>query len=298
MRVVRLTEGTREDFLEYCRKHRHEVDDSYLYEDQLKDLKVDEEENPTYLLIEEDRIAGAVSLYRSEYLLKGNRARFRMFHSTIPTLKAYKLLWEKIKGHGEDLDKVFTFIDEKNTSVRKIMEGLGFDIERISYLLERQAKDVPQMDIPSGYRLEDIVFDRDEEIWCEVRNAAFSHLAGAETPITAGQVKEMKNHEGHLDGGMKILFRNDVPSAILNVEKEWDEGEWKTFIGLLAVKPDQQGKGIGRLLLREGLRFGKKAGMEKAMISVNGENDKAVKLYTREGFEKKVVMVCYKYDMK
>lgn len=297
MRAERLTERTREEFLEYCRIHRYEVDDSFLYEDQLKTFKVDDE-NPTYLLMDEDMVAGAVSLYRSEYFLKGNRARFRIFHSTIRTLEAYKLLWEKIKVHAEDLDKVFTFIDEKNTAVRKIMEELGFDIERISYLLERQAQDIPQVDIQPGYRVEDLVFDRDEEIWCEVRNAAFSQLAGAETPITVGQVKEMKDHEGHLAGGMKILSCNGVPAGILNVEKEWDEGEWKTFIGLLAVKPDHQGKGIGRLLLREGLRFGKEAGMEKALISVNGENDKAVSLYTREGFEKKTVMICYKYDLK
>ncbi|MCA1056005.1 GNAT family N-acetyltransferase [Rossellomorea aquimaris] len=296
MKVERLTEETRAEFIAYCRKHRQEVDDSYLYDDQLDGLEVDDEVNPTYLLMDEGRVVGAASLYRSDYFLKGSKARFRIFHSAVPSLKAYQVLWEKVRSHAGDLAKVFLFIDESNVVVRGIFEEVGFDVERISYLLERKASPVPLVGFPQGYTLGDFVFERDESVWCEVRNAAFAHLAGSETPITAGQVREMRDHQGHLAGGMKVLYCGDQPAGILNVEKEWDEGEWKTFIGLLAVKPEYQGKGLGRRLLREGLHYGREAGMGKALISVNGENEKAVKLYLKEGFEKKVVMMCYKYD--
>ncbi|MGE5678159.1 MAG: hypothetical protein ACM3ZR_08920, partial [Pseudomonadota bacterium] len=68
-------------FIEFCKKHRHEVDDSFLYEEDLKDF-LPVEENPTCVVVgQQGEILAAASLMMNDYYRRGRNARFRIFHS-------------------------------------------------------------------------------------------------------------------------------------------------------------------------------------------------------------------------
>lgn len=49
MQLKSLDEVNVNDFVDYCLKHRNEVDDSFLYDQDLEGFKISSE-NPTYLV--------------------------------------------------------------------------------------------------------------------------------------------------------------------------------------------------------------------------------------------------------
>jgi mycothiol synthase len=143
MKVIALEKARIHDFVEYCRKHRDEVDDSYLYDFELRDFQVDDE-NPTYILInQQDDIVGAASLVMDDYHRRGKRARFRIFHSEVEDIQCYQQLLQAVLKHTTDLDKVFLFIPVINKELIEMIEGLKFSLERYAFLLVREDLEVP-----------------------------------------------------------------------------------------------------------------------------------------------------------
>ena len=55
-------------------------------------------------------------------------------------------------------------------------------------------------------------------------------------------------------------------------------------IWTIGVRPDRQGAGLGRQLLRWGIAHLRELGVETVALSVNGRNPRALALYEREGF--------------
>lgn len=297
MRLAALSQADLSDFIKYCKSVRDQVDDSYLYEEDLREFSPNEE-NPTYVVFDnENKMIAVASLIIDAYFRQGKRGRFRIFHSIIHQAEIYKMLLEAVLFHTQGLDKVFLFVDQKNQALGKELKQLGFDIERYSYVLERDDLPVTEPVFDGNYELKDFQFDRDEKDWMEVRNAGFAKLAGAETPITLEMVKKMAQWDDHIEGGMKVLYHLDRPVGIVRTSKEFGSGEYTAFLALLAVIPEYQGKGLGRELLRAGLSFAKNQGLEKAFISVNAENERAVELYLQEGFKEFQVKICYRYQI-
>lgn len=296
MRIEALRSERIKEFIDYCKSHRIEVDDSFLYDDDLKNFKPDDE-NPTYILLnDKNEISGVVSLIIDDYHKRGNRGRFRIFHSTIVNREAYEMLFKAISNHTDDIKNLNLFINEENTKVTAIVENLGFKIERYAHHLIRDDIEITEASFPQGYELRTFQFGKDEEVWCEVRNAGFANLAGSKTARTPQWVSKMKDDENLLEGGMKLLYHNEEAVGQVAISKELDNGIMYTFIFSLCLKPEYQGMGLGRNLLRSALIYGRNKGMPNGMLTVNAENDNAVSLYLQEGFKKAETMVCYNYQ--
>lgn len=285
-------------FIEFCKKHRHEVDDSFLYEEDLKDF-LPGEENPTCVLVgQQGEILAAASLMMNDYYRRGRNARFRIFHSEIEDIKYYNMLLEEMLKHTGGLDSICVFVRQDNGRIPGFMESLGFYPYRYSFLLVRQCEAVPGIELPEGYELRSFRRGHDETAWCEVRNAGFAKLLGSETPITPEMVTEIVNGEGHLEGGMLLLYHGEKPIGVVRGSRDEYEGRPIMDIGPLAIIPEYQGKGLGRSLLRAALHFGAKEGYNRAILCVNAENERAKALYLQEGFLEAEAVVCYRYDLK
>jgi mycothiol synthase len=297
MNIEYLYQSKLPDFISYCKDHRSEVDDSLLYDEDLAHFSPNEE-NPTYILLDDEaKIIGTVSLSIDAYHKRGKKARIRIMHCSIPEFEYYELMLKAILKHTSDLKNIFLFIKEENTAVADIFEKLAFSIERYSYVLIRPAVDNIKPSFPEGYHLEVFQPGKDEETWCKIRNAAFSKLAGSTTPMTPDMINKMLSSENHLSAGMLILYHEETPVGIVRGTKEFEDGEFLTFIGPLALIPEYQHKGLGRNLLRAAISFGAKIDMPKTMLTVNAENQRALELYLKEGFEKIEAVVCYNYDI-
>jgi mycothiol synthase len=295
MNVVALEQERVHDFVAYCQKYRMELDDSYLYDFELRDFQVSEEA-PTYILTnQQGDIIGAVSLVMDEYHKRGKRARFRIFHSEINDIECYQQLLQAVLKHTTDLDKVFLFIPFTNRLLIEIIEGLKFTLERYAFLLVREDLNVPELKLPEGYELRSFQRGQDEGNWSKVRNAAFATLKGSETPITTEGVTKLLNDDDYLEGGMILLFHKGKPVGVIRGADDEYENDPIMNIGPVAVIPEYQGKGLGRILLRAALQFAKEKGYKRTILSVNGENERAQALYIQEGFKQVEAVVCYQY---
>ncbi|WP_223594352.1 hypothetical protein [Neobacillus bataviensis] len=119
MKIEALQSARVKDFVEYCKRHRKEVDDSFLYDEHLKKFEPDSE-SPTYIATnQQGEIRAAASLIMDEYNRRGKRARFRIFHSEIDDRKLYDQLLESLIKHTSGLNKVFIFIPLANKPLHR-----------------------------------------------------------------------------------------------------------------------------------------------------------------------------------
>ncbi|MTI69270.1 MAG: GNAT family N-acetyltransferase [Firmicutes bacterium] len=299
MEVKRLKKDKIKNFIKYCKKHRNEVDESFLYDEDLNDFSPNDE-NPTYIVTDKlGNIKAVTSLIIDDYHKRGKRARFRIFHSEINDISYYNMLLKAILKHREGLDNYFIFIPLTNKKLIKSIEELKFTVERYSFLLLRRDLDVSEYSFPKDYEIRAFRPGIDEEIYCEIRNKAFKKLKGNETPITPEMVSKITEDKHYIEGGLMILYHKDKPIGLIRlaVDDEY-ENEPTINIGPFAIIPEYQNKGLGRNLLRASLKFAKDKSYKKTILCVNAENERAKTLYTQEGFKQVEGVICYKYNLK
>lgn len=298
MRVEALKKERIDDFVKYCKSHRDELDDSFLYDEDLKEFEPNDE-NPTYIATNgQGQLIGAASLIIDEYNKRGKKGRFRIFHAEAENTQCYRMLMQEILKHTEGLDKVFLFVPLTNSKLMAVMEELKFNVERYSFLLIREDLEISEACLPESYEIRRFRAGRDEEIWCKVRNEGFAKLQGSETPVTPEMVTKMISGEDYIEGGLMILYHKEKPVGVVRGAKDEYEGKPIMNIGPLAIIPEYQGKGLGRLLIRTSLGFAKEKGYDRTILCVNAENERAKSLYIQEGFKQVEAVVCYKYDLK
>jgi mycothiol synthase len=297
VRIEFLREERIADFAAYCRRHRKGIDESFLYDDDLERFRPSEED-PTYILANErGEVVGAASLILDEYRRSGRAGRFRILHVERESLDAYQALMQAMLRHSDGLDRLYVFVPTANTRLIEIVQGLGFSAERYSFALVRGDLKVPDPCFPEGYQVMPFIRGTDEEIWCQVRNAAFANLKGSEAPITPSMVAEMAAGSAGLDGGMLILFHGERPVGVVRGAVDEYEGLPAMEIAPLAIIPDYQGRGLGRSLLRTALKLARDRSFSQTILSVNAENERAVSLYEQEGFRQVEAVVCYGYKL-
>lgn len=295
-RIVELNNENLKDFTDFCRKHRDQVDDSNLYEEDLDSFQYSPE-NPTFLYMEGKQVVAAASLIIDEYNRRGNRARFRILYSEKNNRAVYDTIFHRILIHAIDLEKVYIFVPSSNIELMGRMEDLGFKAERFVYLMVRDDAPVPEDKIPEGYEIGPVELEEDYAGWCKVRNEAFAFVTGNEIPICTEMIMTYSDKEDYLPGGMMLLRHEGKPVGTVRCIKDEYEGKEVVNIGSLSVLPEYQHKGLGSMLLREAIRFAHEAGFERTILSVNENNKGARSIYDRGGFMEVEGVVSYEYHI-
>lgn len=294
MKVEKLNEERLPLFLRYCEKYKYAHDESFLYEDDLKEFGIDDE-NPTWLLLEGETLMGVLSLICDEYFARGRRARVRIFHCVETKEEHYKALFDHARPFEVPAEKIEMFLPDKLKETRRILESLDFGYYRTSYVMIRKGKEAPEVTLPEGFSLTPFVPGRDEEAFAEIRNIAFKNLKGSETPITIEDVKKHSTDKLLLNEGIQILRDGEKPVGLVRMIREEDETGVYSFVGPIALIPRYQGRGLGRELLKAGILIGIKNGLENSMLVVNGENEQALGLYRKTGYEIDMAVSCFTY---
>lgn len=292
MTCRRIRAEEREGFIDYCRRNRDGLDDSYLYDEDLETFRIGED-NPTALLISTGgEVVGAASLIIQDYIDGRKKGRIRILHCESGDRAEYHGLLAVLSDSIHGLDHIYGFVDESNNQQMTAFKAYGFVVDRYSWVLTRPPLAVEKPVFPEGYSLKDFEYDRDEWAYLKVRNAAFATIKGSETPQTLEGLRAFKDESTHMLGGIQMVWKGDEPAGLIRVFKETEAGIDYAFVAPIAIAPNHQGLGLGRLLLRAGIYFGQQQGMAASMLCVNAENEKAVALYLQEGYEKVQVMVC------
>ena len=161
-----------------------------------------------------------------------------------------------------------------------VLEDAGFQPERELRQL-RIALPAEQPRFPETVEVRPFEVGSDEEAWLAVNNAAFS---------------------GHPENGawtMDVLADRQRQSWFdpKGFRMAWEDGELVGFcwtkvadhpigeIYVIGVAPGHQGRGLGKALILEGLRYlNEEVGLDRGMLYVDAGNEKAVAVYERLGF--------------
>lgn len=297
MSIMKLTESALPAFLDFCRKHRSELDDSFLNDDELAGFSLDEA-NPAFIAVDEEgRMIGASSLVLNDYSRRGRKARLRILFAENGDPALYRQLLERLLPLTGGLDKLNIFVPLRNRPVIQLLEQSGFAVERYSFILMRDVEAAPEYTLPPGYMLRPLRSVMDEEAWCHVRNTGFARLQGSETPVDPGMVRSLTQAADYLEGGLLMLYHGEEAVGIVRGSADEAEGQPAMSIGPLALLPEHQGKGLGRILLKAAVAFAHRQDYSQVILCVNAENDRAKALYLSEGFREADAAVCFVYRL-
>ncbi len=287
--IIRVDKDNQGQLYDYCSKYAVEHDSSYV---PGRDFEISEE-HPSYLLIDDGQVIGAVSLMRTKRFLSVNKGRFSIFHANNGGTPAYTKLLEAICPHMDDLQNVFMFIPEKNEVSAGILSGLRFEIERYSFILERSEPALSEPVFPGGFTIHPLDPIDQEGIsqFAACLNEEFKELAG-HTPSTAEDIQTWFEDQGYIEGGMCLLKKEQDPVGTISMMRDLDNmngGEILAF----GILEKYRGLDLGRNLLRYGINYLIGKGLKPIILSVNGENHGAISLYEKEGFNLTESVVCY-----
>ncbi len=287
--IEKVTKETEAVLVKYCEEHGQEHDGSYLLG---RDFDLSDQ-HPSFILQQDDRVVGAVSLMRTKRFLSVNKGRFSIFHSILNTGEAYEKLLHAIQPHIQDLRSVFLFIPEEKEKTAAILSSLDFQIERFSFVLELKLEDPFEVVFPEGVTVQHL--DPTDQVgisqFADCVNEEFKELAG-HTPSTAEDIQTWFDDKSYLESGLCLLKKDQEPVGTIGLMKDLENlgaGE----IGAFGILKEFRGLELGRNLLRYGVNFFIRQGLNPVILSVNGENHAAFRLYQTEGFELTESVVCY-----
>jgi mycothiol synthase len=293
MKVIKVTEDNIKRLIKYALEFGTEHDSSYLPGRDF-DLSA---EHPSYLLMEKDQVVGAVSLMRTKRFLSVNKGRFSIFHAKKTDLVSYEKLREAIRPHMSDLQSVFMFIPENKDTTAVLLTELGFEIERYSFILERSEPALPEPVFPEGIEVHALHPADLEDIaqFVDCLNKEFKDLAG-HTTNSAEDILTWFDDRSYLDGGICLLKKGQDPIGTISLMQDLDDvnaGEILAF----GIVDEYRGQNLGRNLLRYGTNFLMRKKLSPVILSVNGENHAAIKLYEAEGYVLTDSVVCYSLEI-
>ena len=287
--IIRVDKDNQGQLYDYCSKFAIEHDSSYV---PGRDFDLSEE-HPSYLLLENGQVIGAVSLMRTKRFLSVNKGRFSIFHANNGDQAVYKKLLEAIRPHMDDLQNVFMFIPEINEVSAGILSELGFEIERYSFILERSEPALSEPVFPGGFTVHPLDPTDQEGIsqFAACLNEEFKELAG-HTPSTAEDIHTWFEDQGHIEGGMCLLKKEQDPVGTISMMRDLDDMDAGEILAF-GILEKYRGLNLGRNLLRYGINYLIGKGLKPIILSVNGENHGAINLYEKEGFNLTESVVCY-----
>jgi len=294
-RIISVDHSNAAAFVAYCRAHGAEHDESFLPQADF----VPTAEYPAYLMLsgedDDEAIVGAACLLRTPGYVQMRIARFMILHALEPSRTAYAALLAALRPHLADLDYAFGFIPEHLTAVRRIWEDLGLRVERYAFVLEHPGAPLPAVQMPEGMGFQH-VHESDQEAlatFCDLLNISFAGQPQRADATPERLVRDIVGPYG-LPDGLLLLWVDGRPVGTVSVERDDEPGA--AAIGGVTVHPDFRGRGLGRLLIRQALDVAAVAGLRPVYLSVSANNEAAIRLYVSEGFEKKTVMVAYRWQ--
>jgi mycothiol synthase len=149
---------------------------------------------------------------------------------------------------------------------------------------------VPSASWPEGLLARSFDRSRDVSRWVALFNEAF---AGHPTPLQLdeGAVTQF-NDDPEVDDADLLVLEDPAEGGALIGFCSTDPRRSNGAIGTdgeiwtIGVRPDRQGRGLGRQLVRWGVRRLQDLGVSHVSLTVNGRNEHALRLYEEEGFSR------------
>ncbi|MGN6606314.1 MAG: mycothiol synthase [Jatrophihabitans sp.] len=178
---------------------------------------------------------------------------------------------------------VRTWTHGRNSPLPGVLETHGFTRTRVLHqLLLPTLGDVPATALPDGVTLRSFVVGQDEDAWLAVNAAAFAHHP-EQGRWTRADLAAREAEEWFAADDLLLAERDDALVGF-HWTKVHPDGRGEVYV--LGVAPAAQGTGLGGALLRAGLRHLRDRGCPDVLLYVDDDNQGALRLYERAGFQR------------
>lgn len=131
--------------------------------------------------------------------------------------------------------------------------------------------------------------DGDEDAWVALNARAFAHHP-EQGRVTRADVDELLREDWFSADDFLVAWDGDTMVGYCWLKVEGDTGEFY----VVGIDPQQQGRGLGRLLAEAGLERLRQRGIHQSHLYVEGDNTAAVSLYRSLGFVHDSVDIQYR----
>lgn len=183
---------------------------------------------------------------------------------------------------GRTLSELATSVWVPEEGAEGLARALGYREDRTFWMMTRPrgaASPVPEW--PAGVEVRTCDgSDADLLAWNEAYNLSFAdhyHFVSS----SEAHVREMARDPSFRPEGLFLAFREGRPAGFCRNVLLPDRGE----VATLGTVPAARGIGLGRALLRAGVAWLEAQTPLPVTLLVDGENENALTLYRREGFE-------------
>ncbi|MDP8969317.1 MAG: mycothiol synthase [Actinomycetota bacterium] len=194
---------------------------------------------------------------------------------------------------------LYLWVHRVQDAATTLAARLGFHVQREIAFMSRELSGPPASPpLPRGISLRPYRVDVDDEEFLRVNNAAFAgHPENGDWD--RAELAERRRLDWFDPDGLIMAWRGDELVGFHWTKwhgHDSDDLPAHEPVGevyVLAVHPDAQHLGLGRLLLTAGLRYLHERGCRLAILYVDCASNDAVRLYESEGFRLRYKDVCY-----
>jgi mycothiol synthase len=148
-------------------------------------------------------------------------------------------------------------------------------------------RDVALPEFPADVTVRPVRPGVDDDRYVSLINRAFEdHPSPLSWPIE--YIREIHARADFDPSGVLLVAPRPEPDRLIGfcrtLELPGDEGRRRGEIGIIGLIPEWRGRGLGRQLLRWGVRHLRSLGLDEVELSVEARNERALELYRQEGF--------------
>ena len=189
--------------------------------------------------------------------------------------------------HAQSLNVDLIHIEIPSDCVtgKHVLESIGFSPVRSYYQMEWTNGFIPKLTIPDGFSVRNFVLSKDEKLLTELQNTIFTQSWGF-CPNTVEEIKSRVRFKLCSEDGIKLLFCGDVPAAFNWTTRTSAKESSTGWISMTGVAPNYRGTGLGMTTILCGMQYLKSKGVSKINLQVDSQNNHAIKIYSKLGFEK------------
>jgi mycothiol synthase len=211
-------------------------------------------------------------------------------------------LWEAVAARAPGA-RVWAHGDLAPARAFAEAHGLARVRELLKLSRPLSAKDAQSADaaLPSGFSARAFEPGRDEDGWLEANRRAFAHHP-EQGRLTRADLEERMAQPWFDPFGFILVEDSAAPGRIAGFHwtkvdpgerSRLDPGSPAGEVYVVGVHPAYQGRGLARPLTALGLAHLARLGLPEVVLYVDGDNEPAVKTYTRLGFRPIMVDVMY-----
>jgi mycothiol synthase len=149
----------------------------------------------------------------------------------------------------------------------------------------------PAPSFPPGVVVRWLEPGRDEPAFVELVNDTFRDHPSP-LGVELEEVRRVHARPGFDPSTIMLVARVEEPDRLVAFCRVGtfaeDDGKLAGDVKLVGVRRDARGRGLGRELVRWGVEALRERGVGRTYLSVEGENEGALRIYEREGFRREV----------